>query len=66
VNIGDRCTETYYPSWSSRGIRGVDCSRPAKAMLTEPGGWTTRRLCGIHANRYARLGAPWIVERDDD
>ena len=51
------CAETYYPRWSSRGIRGVKCERPAKVeayrrpFSKEPQ-WEP--VCGIHARRYEK------------
>lgn len=46
------CSETYYPQWSSRGIRGVKCERPAKKMLWSRMSNTTRPVCGVHARKY--------------
>ena len=59
-DVADPCTEVYYPEWSSRGMRAVRCTRPAKATLIVPGG-THRRVCGIHRNRYRDLGG-WRIE----
>lgn len=50
------CSETYYPEWSSRGLRGVKCNRPAKLMaLRHPFAnpeWAP--VCGIHARLYEK------------
>jgi len=50
-----RCSEVYYPRWSSRGIRGVKCERPAKLEgrinpYAAIAVW--RPKCGIHARMY--------------
>lgn len=59
-DVPDPCSETFYPEWSSRGMRAVRCTRPAKATLIEPGG-TTRRVCGVHRRVYLRLRG-WRIE----
>jgi len=50
------CSKTYHPMWSSRGIRGVECKRPAKVearvnSFAAIAVW--RPMCGIHARHYA-------------
>lgn len=62
ADVADPCTEEYYPSWSSRGMRAVRCTRPAKATLTSPLGLVGRRVCKIHANRYRTWERGWKVE----
>lgn len=64
ADVADPCTERYYPEWSSRGMRAVRCTRPAKATLVEPNG-LSRRICGVHVRRYERLRG-WRVVRDSD
>ena len=56
--VADPCTEIYYPDWSSRGIRAVRCTRPAKGTLEgrTMQGEEPRRVCGIHAKSWQRAG----------
>ena len=60
-DVPDPCTERYYPEWSSRGMRAVRCTRPAKATLVEPDG-THRRVCGVHRRVYLYLSR-WRIEK---
>lgn len=49
------CEERYYPQWSSRGMRGVDCTRPAKfeAWVNPYSDPYWKRLCGVHVKAYS-------------
>ena len=47
------CTEIYYPDWSSRGIRAVRCTRPAKFVVSQ----SRIDQCGVHAKRYRKAEA---------
>lgn len=51
----ERCRERYYPPWSSRGMRAVDCQHPAKWLMGGMLSGRTVPLCGTHKNRYARV-----------
>lgn len=53
ADVADPCTEMFYPSWSSRGMRAVRCTRPAKGTAVERSG--KLRVCGIHAKRHDRV-----------
>lgn len=55
-DVTDPCGEVY---WSSRGMRPVRCTRPAKATVTDPHG-RDYRVCGVHAASSRRAG--WRVE----
>jgi hypothetical protein len=46
---GITCEVTYYPRWSSQGIRGVKCWRSARFTVVNPPSWSGEYLCGIHA-----------------
>ena len=46
------CEEDYYPPWSSRGIRAVHCTRPAKFTVPDE----HKIVCGIHAAAHKRRG----------
>ena len=46
-DVADPCTEEYYPRWSSRGMRAVRCTRPAKGTVLG------QRKCGVHLKRYS-------------
>lgn len=56
------CEETYYPMWSSRGIRGVRCKHPAK-FITIDHDAKVLHLCGIHARRYRGNFPERTIER---
>ena len=49
-----RCQERYYPEWSSRGMRPVDCMNRASWRMTGTTSKTGTLLCGVHKNRYER------------
>ena len=61
ADVADPCTEVFYPQWSSRGMRAVRCTRPAKRTLYSINGDPRRRICGVHARRYANDGR-FVVE----
>lgn len=61
-DIPDPCTEHYYPRWSSRGMRSVRCTRPAKATLINKIANEHRRVCGVHA-RTRELDDRFVIER---
>ena len=49
------CTETYYPRWSSGGIRSVKCTHPAKCLALANRRLATAQwepVCGVHARLY--------------
>jgi len=60
ADVADPCTERYYPQWSSRGMRSVRCTRPAKATFIRDYP-DVRRLCRIHGKVYARLWDDKVV-----
>lgn len=52
-----KCQEHYYPEWSSRGMRAVDCLYRASWRMTgipQSLGVTSMLLCGTHKSRYQR------------
>ena len=59
-DVADPCTERYYPQWSSRAMRSVRCTRPAKATFDDHNKGK-RRVCGIHAKRLGRVWPERIV-----
>lgn len=62
-DVEDPCEELYYPSWSSRGMRAVRCTRPARATVQFRDG-DRRRVCGVHVGGYLRMGPYAKVVRD--
>jgi hypothetical protein len=61
------CEVTYYPYWSSKGMRGVKCGRPAKFTVQDPPSWSAEYVCGTHARvlrnydaRIVLMEGTWI------
>jgi len=48
------CGVHYYPSWSSRGVRSVQCEHPAKFTIIDPPQWSAEVVCGTHAKVVER------------
>lgn len=51
-----KCEVRYYPAWSSRGMRAVECQHRAKFTVVDPPGWSAEHVCGVHAGVARRYG----------
>lgn len=56
------CGVNYYPQWSARGMRAVQCRYPAKFTVVDPPWWSADHVCGTHARMARNHGGITVLD----